>query len=535
MIELYDTTLRDGTQGEGISLTVQDKLRVTHTLDDFGIHLIEGGWPGSNPKDAEYFERVRKLKLKHARIAAFGSTCRPSLHPQDDENLRALLDAETEVTTVFGKAWTRHVTQVLRTELDNNRRIVEQSVAFLKKAGRRVIFDAEHFFNGFYDDRDYALAVVRAAVDGGADTVVLCDTNGGMLPWQIEEAAAQVRKVIDASLGIHAHNDSGCAVANSLAAVRAGCTHIQGTVNGLGERCGNADLCPITANLELKNDIRVLPEGKLAKLTEVSRFISELANVSHPAGAPYVGRSAFSHKAGVHVAALRRDEGSYEHCRPHLVGNHTRVVVSELSGRGNIRHKADEFGLQDEGTGPHAELLARIKELENQGFAFEAAEASVELMMRRERCDYRPFFELIDFLVVVEHRAGRGHLAEANVKIRVGDQEHHTAADGVGPVGALDRALRKALVDVYPAIKAFRLVDYKVRILDSSQATRAVTRVMIDTTDGEATWTTVGASRNIIEASWQALYDSFEYGLLRASGNEGVIAKKRQEVTVEPA
>ena len=536
MITLYDTTLRDGTQGEGISLTVEDKLRVTEMLDGFGIHLVEGGWPGSNPKDEEYFERVRKLRLNHARIAAFGSTCRPSLTPDKDDNLRLLLGAQTPVATIFGKSWTRHVTQVLRTDLDNNLRLVEQSVAFLKKAGREVIFDAEHFFDGYLDHPDYALSVLRAAVNGGADTVVLCDTNGGMLPWQIEQAVTRVRETLSAPLGIHAHNDSGCAVANSMTAVRAGCTHVQGTMNGLGERCGNADLCPIIANLELKTGSPVLPEGNLARLTEVSRFIAEVANISHPANLPYVGRSAFAHKAGVHVSALQRDEGSYEHCRPDQVGNQTRVLVSELSGRGNIKHKAGQFGLDADGNDDaYVELLTRIKELENQGFAFEAAEASVELIMRRGKPDYRPFFELIDFLVVVEHRKGRGHLAEANVKIRIGEKEYHTASDGVGPVGALDGAMRKALMDVYPAIDRFRLVDYKVRILDSDHATKARTRVMIDTSDGKVTWTTVGASRNIIEASWQALYDSFEYGLLRVSNRKEAPAKKtKTSVGVQP-
>lgn len=535
MIELYDTTLRDGTQGEGINLTVQDKLRITQLLDDFGVHLIEGGWPGSNPKDVEYFERVRGLKLSQARIAAFGSTCRPSLQPGDDPNLQMLLAAETPVATIFGKAWIRHVTQVLRTDRDNNLRLVEQSVAFLKGAGRRVIFDAEHFFDGFFADPEYALAVLRAAANGGADTLVLCDTNGGMMPWQVREAVGRVRQELTVPLGIHTHNDSGCAVANSMVALHAGCTHVQGTINGIGERCGNADLCPIIANVELKTEQSSLPEGGMVRLTELARHVAEIANYALPAGAPYVGRSAFVHKAGVHVSAIQRDEGSYEHCAPESVGNQTRVVVSELSGRGNLERKAGDFGLGDGNGGDHRELLARIKELENQGFAFEAAEASVELMMRRERPDYRPFFELMDFLVVVEHREGRGHLAEANVKIRVGEHEHHTAAGGVGPVGALDLALRKALRDAYPQIEGFRLVDYKVRILDSSQATKATTRVMIDTSDGTQTWSTVGASRNIIEASWQALYDSFEYGLVRAGLHGPDDAAYTCETSVSPA
>ena len=379
------------------------------------------------------------------------------------------------------------------------------------------------------------MAVLRAAANGGADTLVLCDTNGGMMPWQILEAVGRVRQECALPLGIHAHNDGGCAVANSMVALHAGCTHVQGTINGIGERCGNADLCTTIANVELKTDRPALAQGRLARLTDLARRVAEIANYSLPAGAPYVGRSAFVHKAGVHVSAIQRDEGAYEHCPASAVGNQTRVVVSELSGRGNLQRKADDFGLGDGNGGDHRELLARIKELENQGFAFEAAEASVELMMRRERPDYRPFFELVDFLVVVEHREGRGHLAEANVKIRVGEREHHTAAGGVGPVGALDRALRKALRDAYPQIDGFRLVDYKVRILDSGQATRAITRVMIDTSDGVQTWSTVGASRNIIQASWQALYDSFEYGLIRA-GLHGVSdATPCREIDASPA
>ena len=516
MITLYDTTLRDGTQGEGLCLTVQDKLRITALLDDFGVHVIEGGWPASNPKDAEYFPQVRKLPLHHARIAAFGSTCRVNHTPEQDTNLRALLAAETPVVTIFGKSWARQVRQILQTDLDTNLRLIEQSVRFLKAAGREVIFDAEHFFDGLAEEPEYALRALHAAAAGGADCLVLCDTNGGMLPWQIEQAVERVQAESGAPLGIHAHNDAGCAVASSLAAVRRGCTHVQGTINGVGERCGNADLCAIIANLELKLGAKSLPPGKLVKLTELSRCVSEIANVAPPPSAPFVGRSAFAHKAGVHVAALARDPCAYEHVSPESVGNVRRVLVSELSGRGNLDYKADEFGLDDSSRAATGALLSRIKDLEYQGFAFEAAEASVELMMRRQRDDYRPFFELIDFLVVVEHRAGRGHIAEASVKIRIGDEVCHTASDGVGPVGALDAALRKALLGRFPEIDQFRLVDYKVRILDGNQNTSALTRVLIDSSDGRGTWTTVGASRNIIEASWQALYDSFEYGLLRA-------------------
>jgi 2-isopropylmalate synthase len=519
MIMLYDTTLRDGTQGEAVTLTLQDKLRIAQILDEFGIHMIEGGWPGSNPKDVEFFVEARKLNLKHAQIAAFGSTHRPSLTADQDENLRLLVESEAPVCTIFGKSWTRHVTEVLRTTLDQNLRLIEDSVKYLKAAGRHVVYDAEHFFDGYRADSDYAVKVLKAAIAGGADCVVLCDTNGGMLPWLVEEIVTAVVPQLGVPVGVHVHNDSGCAVANTMAAVRSGCTHIQGTINGLGERCGNADLVPIIANLEIKLGEQVLPEGHLAWLTDVSHVISEIANLSPDISAPYVGRSAFAHKGGVHVAAIRRDSGSYEHCEPERVGNDRRVLISELSGRGNLNYKVTEYGLGDEHNEAATTVLARIKELENQGFAFEAAEASVELLMRRAKPNYEPFFELIDFIALVEHRDQRGLLAEATVKIKIGDAVHHTAAEGVGPVGALDKAMRKALCERYPEIREFRLVDYKVRILDGGSATAATTRVMIDTSDGDHTWTTVGASQNIIEASWQALFDSFEYGLIRAHGD----------------
>ncbi|MHC4563511.1 MAG: citramalate synthase [Planctomycetota bacterium] len=520
MITLYDTTLRDGCQSEGINFTVRDKLRITQMLDEFGLTMIEGGWPGSNPKDATFFQDVKALSLKHAKIAAFGSTCHPSSAPDDDANIRALLDADTPVVTVVGKAWTRHVTQVLRTDLDNNLRIIRESIAHLAAAGREVIYDAEHFFDGYVADKDYALATVAAAVEGGATTVVLCDTNGGMMPWQIDQIVRDVRGATNAALGCHVHNDNGCAVANSLAAIHAGCTHVQGTVNGIGERCGNADLCAIIANLELKTADRVLPTGQLQQLTSLSRRISEIANMPHPAHAPFVGRSAFAHKGGIHVAAIQRDDGSYEHIHPEMVGNVRRVLVSELSGRGNLRHKVEQFGLNGSDDTLVESVLEDIKKLESRGFAFEAAEASVEMMIRRKQPDYRPFFELMDFMVVVEHRQGRGLLAEASTKLRIGETTYHTAAEGVGPVDALDRAMRKALVEAYPDVMKFHLVDYKVRILDTDHATRAITRVLIETAGDNDVWTTVGASKNIIEASWQAVFDGIEYGLLKTIGQD---------------
>ncbi len=515
MIALYDTTLRDGSQSEGINLTVRDKLRITQLLDEFGMNMVEGGWPGSNPKDVEYFQQVRQLDLKHVRVAAFGSTCRPKSSPADDPNILALLEAQTPIVTVVGKSWDRHVTQVLQTDLENNLRIIEESMAHLAQAGRDVIFDAEHFFDGYVANADYAISTLKAAAAGGATTLVLCDTNGGMMPWQIEQIVGAVREQVDATLGIHVHNDGGCAVANTLAAVHAGCTHVQGTINGFGERCGNADICAVVANLELKMGEQALPAGQLQQLTELSRRVSEMVNVPHPRNAPFVGRSAFAHKGGIHVAAIQRDDGSYEHVSPAVVGNSRRVLVSELSGRGNLRAKLEDFGLDPSDKHLLKTVLERIKELENKGFAFEAAEASVELMVRRESPDWRPFFELIDFMVVVEHREGRGLVAEASTKLHVGAQQFHTVADGVGPVDAMDKAMRKALADVYPGVNDFRLSDYTVRILDAHLATSAVTRVLIETTDGHDTWTTVGASQNIIEASWQAVKDSLDYGLMR--------------------
>ncbi len=517
MIVLYDTTLRDGTQSEGVHFTVRDKLMITEWLDSFGMTMIEGGWPGSNPKDVDFFQQVRKLNLKHARIAAFGSTCHPTSIPEEDANIDALLAAETPVVTVVGKTWMRHVTKVLRTDADNNLRIIEASMAHLAKAGREVIFDGEHFFDGFLEDREYSLKTLDAAVNGGATTVVLCDTNGGMLPWQVEE---MTRAVIDhvpdnVAVGIHVHNDNGCAIANTLASLHVGATHMQGTINGLGERCGNADLCAVIANAQLKLGMELLPEGQLQRLTELSRRISETANLPHPRNAPFVGRGAFAHKGGIHVAAVERDAGSYEHVDPESVGNARRVLVSELSGRGNLRAKLRQFG-QDADDAVTASVLEQIKILENKGFAFETAEASVAMMFRRHRPEWKPFFELQDFMVVVEHREGRGLLAEATTKIRIDDRDFHTAGEGDGPVDALNQALRKGLVEVYPEIEKMRLVDYKVRILDAHLATSAVTRVLIETSDGDDVWTTVGASQNIIEASWQALVDGIEYGLLKS-------------------
>ncbi len=512
-VQLYDTTLRDGTQHEGISLSVDDKLKITRKLDELGMHYIEGGWPGSNPKDAEYFARVREVPLRHAKIAAFGSTVRAGLAPENDPQIQALLDAQTPVVTIVGKTWDLHVHKVLSTTLDENLRMIRDSVRYLKSQGKEVIYDAEHCFDGFKHNPEYALATLKAAEEGGADWIVLCETNGGKLPWEVEETFRYARGQLHTPLGIHTHDDAGCGVANSLAAVRAGATQVQGTINGYGERVGNANLCTIIPDLKLKMGVDCISDEQLQRLTEVSYYVSEIANMAHDPRLPFVGATAFAHKGGIHVAAILKSEESYQHIDPALVGNEKRVLVSDLSGRGNLTYKAQEFGL-DARKEEVAQVLQQIKDLEHRGFYFEGAEGSVELLLRRAQPDYKPPFELIDFMVVVEHRQGRGIFAEATVKVKVGNEVAHTAAEGNGPVNALDKALRKALLPHYPRLKNVHLTDYKVRILDSETATAATTRVMIDSTDHHKTWTTVGSSTNIIEASWMALMDSLEYGLL---------------------
>jgi len=512
-IQIYDTTLRDGSQREGISFTLQDKLRVARLLDDFGVAYIEGGWPGSNPKDAEFFERAKTMRFQHAKLASFGMTCRPHTQPAEDTNCQAMVDAATPVITVVGKSWTLHVTEVLHTTLDENLRMIHDTVAYFKSLGREVIYDAEHFFDGYKADAAYALATLRAAAMGGADVLTFCDTNGGTMPWEIDEIIRAVRPHLpDKTLGIHCHNDSELAVANSLAAVRAGCTMVQGTINGYGERCGNANLCSIIADLELKMGKSCIPAGQLKNLVRLSHAIAETANLAPDDHLAYVGRSAFAHKGGIHVAAMRRHPASYQHIDPALVGNEMRVVVSELSGRGNVLSKAEEMGMAPNGE-QAASVLQQIKDLEARGFHFESADASVELMLRRAQPDYQPPFELLDFMVVVEHRAGRGLFAEGSVKLRIQNAIVHTVSEGNGPVNALDQALRKALRQYYPSIETFHLADYKVRILDGAAGTAATTRVLIETANHIQRWNTVGASTNIIEASWLALYDAVEYGL----------------------
>jgi 2-isopropylmalate synthase len=442
-VRLYDTTLRDGTQRNGISLSVDDKLKIAHKLDEFGVHYIEGGWPGSNPKDVDFFRRVKSRGMKHAKLTAFGSTRKKDTRPEDDPNLKALLLAETPVVTLVGKSWDLHVAQVLDTSLDQNLAMIRESVAYTKAQDREVVYDAEHFFDGYKADPDYALSTLRAAADSGADVLVLCDTNGGALPWEVEEITRVVAAGFDMPLGIHTHEDGGCAVANTLAAVRVGAYHVQGTINGYGERVANANLCTIIPDLQLKMGFSCVPPENLARLTELSRFVAEVANLTHEDHLPYVGGSAFAHKGGIHVAAVLKNEDSYQHIDPALVGNQRRTVVSELSGQGNVLDKANEFGLDVNSQQTRA-VLEQVKQLEAQGFTFEGAEASVELMLRRAHPSYVPPFELIDFMVVVERRRGRGLLAEATVKVRVGPKLMHTAAEGNGPVNALDAAGRRA-------------------------------------------------------------------------------------------
>jgi 2-isopropylmalate synthase len=514
-IQIYDTTLRDGTQSEGFTLSSNDKVRIAQKLDELGVAFIEGGWPGSNPKDVEFFERARDMQWQNALIAAFGSTCRVKSGPEDDANIKALLDSQTPVCTIFGKTWTLHVKEVLQTTNEDNLRIIEQSVAYLQANGKRVIYDAEHFFDGYKADSAYALETLQAAIRGGAETVILCDTNGGTLPWEVENIIRELKPALNHPFGIHTHNDSECAVINSLIAVREGAMQVQGTINGVGERCGNANLVSIMADLELKMGYQCLPEGNIPYLYDLSHFVAEVANVTPDEHLPFVGKSAFAHKGGVHVAAMRRNAQSYQHVEPELVGNKMRVVVSDLSGRGNLLSKAEEHGVEVEGA-EVLPVLNEIKELEARGFSFEAAEASVAMMLKRQEYGYKAPFELVDFFVNVEHRQGRGIFAEAMVKVRVQGELLHTAAEGNGPVNALDNALRKALLGYYPQIADFHLSDYKVRILDSDHGTEAITRVLIDTRNSTSRWSTVGASTNIIEASWRALADSMEYGLMVA-------------------
>ena len=512
---LYDTTLRDGTQREGLSLSVDDKLTIARRLDAFGIDYVEGGWPGSNPKDAEFFRRVAQQPLARARVAAFGMTRRAGQTCEADAGLIALLEAETPVVTLVGKSSTLHVERVLETTRDENLRMIADSVAYFSRQGREVIYDAEHFFDGYRLNADYAIATLRAAADAGATCLVLCDTNGGELPDIVAERVCAVRAVLTTPLGIHPHNDSGLAVANALAAVRAGCVHVQGTINGYGERCGNLDLIPLIATLQLKLGCEVLPPEQLRQLTDVARFVAAVTNLNPDTHAPYVGRSAFAHKGGIHVAAVAKVPESYQHVDPALVGNEMRVVVSELSGRQNVRLRAGDLGLGTRDS--DVAVLRRVKELEYGGWQFEAADGSFEMLVRRSSPDYRAPFELLGFTVIVGGRGrdGGDTTAEAMVQLRVKGEVIHTASEGAGPVKALDRAVRKALLPHDPELADVHLVDYKVRIVDEHLGTAAKPRVLVESARGAERWSTMGCSENIIEASWQALRDALELPLAR--------------------
>jgi 2-isopropylmalate synthase len=527
-IAIYDTTLRDGCQAYGFSLSVEDKLRVAQRLDSLGFHYVEGGWPGSNPRDEQFFARAKRRRWRHARLAAFGSTRRAGVPADQDPNLRLLLEAETPVATIVGKASAEQVRLVLAVPPEENLEMIADSVAFLKAAGREVMFDAEHFFDGYAANPDYALACLQAAEEAGADWVVLCDTNGGALPSTVATVCERVRQTVRTPFGIHTHNDGELAVANALAAVEAGAEQVQGTINGYGERTGNANLCSIIPNLQLKLGYRCLPEGSLARLTELSRYVSEVGNAAHALKLPYVGAEAFAHKAGLHVNAVLKGPETYEHVPPESIGNSRMVLVSDLSGRSNIQHKLDELGLHlsPEQT---SRLLLEVKRREHQGMAYEDADASFELLALRTTGNHAPGFTLQSYFVTTGHRkrsdgpASRIQAAEATVKVRVvgragqsGSKQVMAAAEGVGPVHALDGALRKALLEFYPRLQAVRLVDYKVRVVDNESGTAARVRVWIQATDGERTWNTTGASPNIVSASAAALVDSLEYFLLIA-------------------
>jgi 2-isopropylmalate synthase len=515
-VEIYDTTLRDGSQQVGLDLTVTDKLRVAAVLDGLGVDVIEGGWPGSNPKDAEFFDRVQGLELRNAQLAAFGATRLPRRNVEDDANLAALLAANTPIVTLVGKAWTLHVDEALRTTREENLAMVAESVAFMAAAGRRVVFDAEHFFDGYLADRGYALAVLAAAAEAGADTLALCDTNGGTLPDDVARIVAEVADRSLTKIGVHFHNDAACAVANSVVAVAAGGLQVQGAANGYGERCGNADLFSVIASLELKRGHELLPAGRLSALAATARTIAEVANLPFEARQPYVGGSAFATKAGLHASAIARRPDAYSHIEPAAVGNRAQVLVSELAGRSNVLAKAAELGLDlDSDPGLAGRVLDQVKEAEHRGYAFEAADASFELLVRRTTGTLPAWYELEGYRVVIE-RASAADRSEAIVRLRLGAGRVVAVGEGVGPVHALDQALRQALVSVYPALADIRLVDYKVRILDGRDATRAVTRVMLTSADHDGEWTTVGVSDDIVTASWEALADGVAYGLLRA-------------------
>lgn len=517
MLTLYDTTLRDGTQAEDISFTVEDKIRIAKKLDELGVHYIEGGWPGSNPRDLQFFTEIQNYSLTQAKIVAFSSTARPGILPENDSSIKELLNAKTQVVTVVGKSWDIHVREALGISLEKNLKIIFSTIAYLKHHVSEVIFDAEHYFDGFKGNTDYALHVVKTAAQAHCDWVVLCDTNGGTMTHEVQDIVRTTKAKLSTPLGIHCHNDSEMAVANSIVAVKEGVTQVQGTINGFGERCGNANLCSILPNLKLKLGLDCVTGEQLAKLKEVARFVYELANFQPPKHQPYVGDSAFAHKGGVHVHAIRKNSKTYEHIRPELVGNRQRVLLSDLSGKSNIIYKAREMGLKVSSKDPVVvSTLEKLKELENQGYQFEGAEASFEIILKRAMGLQRKYFDLVGFRVINEKRKeDEAPLSEATIMIKVGGKVEHTAALGNGPVNALDNAVRKALEKFYPSLKEMELIDYKVRVISTGEGTAAKVRVLIESGDKKDKWGTVGLSENIVEASWQALVDSINYKLMK--------------------
>jgi 2-isopropylmalate synthase len=516
-IELFDTTLRDGTQGEGVNISIHDKLEITKRLDQFGIDVIEGGWPGSNPKDEEYFERVQNLELNKSKNCAFGSTARYPDRIETDNNLQKLVASKAPIITIFGKTWRFHSEKTLGLTDEQNEELIYKSVKFLVDSGRRVIFDAEHFYNGYKDDSQFAITMCKAAVKGGADTVVLCDTNGGTLPQEVFDITEEIVKQLDTTIGIHAHNDSGMAAANTIAAVQAGATHVQGTMNGVGERCGNANLCTIIPNLILKMDRETVTELDLTNLTSLSYFVFEMMNVAPNTRAPYVGKSAFAHKGGIHVSSVLKDSRMYEHLDPALVGNRQRVIVSDLSGQSNIRYKAEKLGIVlPDDKEFNKKFVHFLKDLEYKGFQFDGAEASFEMLLRNELNELKTFFNVTYAKVNVMFDDKGAEYSEAVLKVEVEGETEHIAADGQGPVNALDKALHKALRIFYPELDDVHLIDYKVRVLGEGDGTSAKVRVLIESGDNKNTWSTVGVSENIIQASLQALTDSINYKLFKS-------------------
>jgi len=523
-IELFDTTLRDGTQGEGVNLSIHDKLLITQRLDDFGIDIIEGGWPGSNPKDEEYFKEVKNLNLNHSQICAFGSTARFPDKVKEDKNIQTLIKAETPIISIFGKTWRFHSEVSLGLSDEENEELIYNSVLYLKEAGRRIVFDAEHFFDGYKDDSTFALKMIKAAEKACAETIALCDTNGGTLPTEIQEITSEVISKLNTPIGIHTHNDSELAVSNALVAVEAGAVHVQGTINGFGERCGNANLCSVIPNLQIKLNKSFNPKVDIKKITSLSHYVSELMNMVPDNRAAFVGQSAFAHKGGIHVSSVLKDSRMYEHIEPNLVGNNQHVVVSDLSGQSNIRYKAKELGINlPEGREFSKQFVQSLKELEYEGFQFDGAEASFELRLRAELKEYKPLFQITYAKINVVVDDNGMEYSEAVLKVEVEGEIEHTASDGDGPVNALDNALKKALMRFYPEIANIHLVDYKVRVLGEKIGTGAKVRVLVESGDGNDTWSTVGLSFNIIKASQQALSDALNYWIHKNSKQEELV------------